>query len=139
MIRTHQPAVRRFVLAGVLALSISQLGATSGGPFGSIHVAANRSAYNGRGCPVEIMFTATINFVVPHGDLVFNYHWERSDGAKTPVQVVPVSRNKRSISIHEKWLFGSRGHHYEASTALFVNSGNTHMSEASRVISVTCN
>jgi hypothetical protein len=125
--------------AAVVIISICQLGYASDGPFGPIHVAANRSAYHGNGCPVEIIFTASINFVEPHGDLVFNYHWERSDGGKTAVQVIRVPRNKRSVTLREKWLLGGRGHHYDVSMTLFVNSGNAHLSETSKNVSVTCN
>ena len=138
MSQIQRMAVRLLVCTIVVFISVIQSGYAAGDPFGSIHVAANRSSYNGSGCPVEIIFTASINFVMPHGDLVFNYHWERSDGAKTEVQVVRVSRNERSMVIHEKWLLGAPGHHYDVSNTLFVNSGNTHRSESSRTISVTC-
>jgi hypothetical protein len=126
------------LLVGISVVFFSQLSYAYEGPFGPIHVASNRSAYDGRGCPVEIVFTATINFVTPHGDLVFNYHWERSDGAKTATQVVHVPRDERSIVLHEKWLVGAPGHHYDASNTLFVNSGNTHLSESSKTVSVVC-
>jgi hypothetical protein len=138
MHRNHRIALVFLAVAVVAIISISQLGYASGDPFGPIHVAANRSAYNGNGCPVEIIFTATINFVEPHGDMVFNYHWERSDGGKTSVEVVRVPRNKRSVTLREKWRLGAPGHHYDASVTLFVNSGNSHLSETSRNVSVTC-
>jgi hypothetical protein len=125
------------LLVCICVVFFGQLSYASEGPFGPIHVAINRSAYDGR-CPVEIVFTATVNFVVPHGDLVFNYHWERSDGGKTAMQVVHVPRDERSMVIHEKWLLGAPAHHYDASIILFVNSGNTHLTEPSKTIGVTC-
>ncbi len=134
----HRMAVSLVICASVMFLSFGESGQAADGPFGPIHMAVNRSAYNGSGCPIEIVFTATINFVEPHGDLAFNYHWERSDGSKTAVQVAHVSRNERSMVIHETWRLGAPGKHYDASMTLFVNSGNTHLSESSRSISVTC-
>jgi hypothetical protein len=107
--------------------------------FGSIHVAANRSQYTGRGCPVEIVYTATINFAMPHPKgLAFNYHWERSDRAKTAVQVVKPPANQRSMVVRDTWRLGAPGKHYDASVTLFVNSGNTHLNEGSPSVSVTC-
>jgi hypothetical protein len=109
------------------------------GPFGPIHVAANRSQYTGRGCPIEIIYTATINFVSPHPKgFVFNYHWERSDGGKGPQQVLRPSPNQRSMVIREKWRIGAPGKHYDASVTLFVNSGNAHLSQSSPTVGVTC-
>ena len=134
----HRTAVSFVICASVVFFSFVPSGYAYDGPFGPIHVAVNRSAYSGSGCPIEIVFTATINFVEPHGDLVFNYHWERSDGGKTAVQVVHVPRNERSTVIHETWRVGAPGKHYDASMTLFVNSGNTHLSESSRSVSVTC-
>jgi hypothetical protein len=108
-------------------------------PFGPIHVAANRSQYTGSGCPIQIIYTATVNFAMPHPEgLAFNYHWERSDGAKTAVQVVKPSANPRSMVLGYTWQLGAKGEHYDASVTLFVNSGNTHLSESSPSVSVTC-
>lgn len=109
------------------------------GPFGVIRLAANRSQYSGGGCPIEIIYTANINFVspLPKG-FVFNYHWERSDGAKGPVQVVRPSPNQRMSVVREKWRLGAPGKHYDASVTLFVNSGNTHLTQSSSQVSVTC-
>ena len=108
------------------------------GPFGLIHVAANRSQYTGTGCPIEIVFTASINFEMPHRGLTFNYHWERSDGSKSPEEVMRPADNQRSAVVHATWKLGGPGHQYEASDTLFVNSGNTHLSEASPVVHVVC-
>ena len=56
--------------------------------YGPIHVAVNRHEYVGRGCPIEIVFTGSINLEPHDRGLVFNYHWERSDGAKSATKVV---------------------------------------------------
>src|SRR5450432_303015 len=138
MSQIRRITVTFLVCVSALAFSINLPSHAAGGPFGPIHVATNRSAYNGGGCPVEIVFTATVNFVMPHAALVFNHHWERSDGAKTAVQVVHVAPDERSMVIHETWRLGAPGNHVDASMTLFVNSGNTHLSEASKTVSVTC-
>ncbi len=107
-------------------------------PFGPIRVAANRGQYTGR-CPVEVVFTGNINFVMPHTNgFVFNYHWERSDGAKGPVHVVRPAPHERMLVLHEKWRLGARGQSHDISETLVVNSGNTHLSEASRPVHIEC-
>ncbi|MFI5181822.1 MAG: hypothetical protein ACHQPI_10555 [Thermoanaerobaculia bacterium] len=127
------------VLLLVLASAGTALPALADEPFGPIHMAANRSSYTGSGCPIEILYTATINFTMPHPKgFAFNYHWERSDGAKTPVQVVRPSPNQRSMVLRDKWKLGSPGRQYDASVTLFVNSGNTHESHPSPSVRVVC-
>ncbi len=131
------PAV--LLLAAVALTGLGQAAWADEGPFAATHVATNRSRYSGTGCPIQIVFTASINFVMPHPQgFVFNYHWERSDGAKGPVHVVRPSPGQGSMVIHETWQLGAPGNHYDASETLFVNSGNTHLSQSSPVVSVTC-
>ena len=108
------------------------------GIFGPIRVAVNRHQYTGRQCPIQIVYTGTINFA-PHSRAeVFNYHWERSDGAKSQMQVIHVSPNQRSMVVRETWRIGGPGKSYDAGVTLFVNSGNTHLSESSPVVRITC-
>lgn len=108
-------------------------------PFGPIHVAVNRHEYRGRGCPIEIVYTATINFEMPHPrGFVFNYHWERSDGAKSAVRVVRPSPGERSMVVRETWRLGGPGRDYDASQTIHVNSGNTHIAESSPTVRVEC-
>jgi hypothetical protein len=108
-------------------------------PFGPIHVAANRALYKGRGCPIEIVYTASINFVLPHSrGFVFNYHWERSDGAKGPVHVVRPGPNERTLVVREKWRLGGPGRTYDASATIHLNSGNEHITETSPTVHVEC-
>jgi len=130
---------RAFLFAILAVLALNQAAFAQGSPFGLIHVAANRSQYTGQGCPIEIIYTATVNFAWPHArGFVFNYHWVRSDGAKTPVQMARPQDNQRSMVIREPWRLGAPGKHYDASVTLFVNSGNTHLAEGSPIVSVTC-
>ena len=112
--------------------------AASAEPFGNIHVAANRSQYIGRGCPIEVIYSASINFVMPHGPLAFNYHWQRSDGAKGPVQVVRVPPGQRSMVVRERWRLGGPGRNYDVSTTIHLNSGNTHLQESSPTVHIEC-
>ena len=65
---------------------------------GGVHVAVNRHEYRGKGCPVDILFTASINVSADHGPgATYNYHWERSDGAKSAVQVVKVEIGRAHV------------------------------------------
>jgi hypothetical protein len=137
------PALRRVALAGLALLAIlalaAPLAAVEASPFGPVHVAANRASYDGKGCPIEIVYTATVSLPGPHPQgFALNYHWERSDGAKGPENVVRPAAGKRSMSVKETWRLGAPGKHVDASVKLFVNSGNTHLSETSPTVSVTC-
>ncbi|MGZ5571831.1 MAG: hypothetical protein ACXWG8_06720 [Usitatibacter sp.] len=133
---------RRIIAASALAFAagLTTLGPSAvadEGPFGPIHVAANRHQYSGKGCPIEVVYTASIN-LAPHKGLAFNYHWERSDGAKTSVVVVRPPAGQRTVVVREKWRIGARGKDYDAGVTLFVNSGNTHLSEPSPVVRIHC-
>ena len=131
----------RTIFRTVVLLAVLVAGgatASAQGPFGSLLVAANRSQYTGPGCPIEVIYTANVNFLTPHGGLSFNYHWERSDGAKGPVEVVRVVPNQRMMVIHTGWRVGAPGRHYQVSETIFVNSGYTHLTHSSRVVTINC-
>ena len=119
------------------ALSISQT-ALAQEPFGQIRVGANRSKYAGA-CPVEVIFTGNINMNMPHPKgFTFNYYWVRSDGGKGQVNVVHPPAGQRMLIVKEPWTLGVPGKHYDLSVTLFVNSGNTHLQQASQVVSISC-
>jgi hypothetical protein len=121
----------------VAALSIAPL-ALAADPFGPIRIGANRSKYVGA-CPVEVIFTGNINLNSPHPNgFAFNYYWVRSDGAKGPVNVVRPAPSQNMLVVKEPWTFGAAGQRYNVSVKLYVNSGNTHLEQASQVVSVTC-
>ena len=135
--RTIRNAAASAALFAIVLSLVPEASAQSG-PFGAIHVAANRAQYTGRGCPIEVIFSGSINFAMPHGPIAFNYHWERSDGAKGPQQVVHVNPNQRSVVVRERWRLGAPGQHYDAHTTLYVNSGVTHLSEPSPSVQINC-
>ena len=126
------------VLALVLALTISTAANAQEDPFGPLRVGVNRGNYSGR-CPVTITYTGNVNIVsYPRGGFIFNYYWTRSDGAKGPVTIVRPNRGQRMVIVNDSWTLGGAGRHYEVSETLHVNSGNIHLEEASRSISITC-
>jgi len=108
-------------------------------PFGPINMAANRRQYTGDKCPIDIVYTATINFKLPlPKDFMFTYHWERSDGAKGQEQVVTPTGKERAMSVKETWKIGSSGQQYDASMKLFIDMGNTHIIKESPAVRVIC-
>jgi hypothetical protein len=130
--------LRGLILAGLALLVSSQSLVADDGPFESVHVAANRSRYVGRDCPVNIIYTATIDLEPRRTGLVFNYHWERSDGARSGVQVMRPRPGQSSVVVRESWRLGAPGHDYDAYVTLFVNSGNTHLERRSPVVKIVC-
>jgi hypothetical protein len=101
-------------------------------------MAVNRHEYRGRGCPVEVIYTGTINFAPHHHGFVFNYSFDRSDGARGQTHVVHVQPGQRSMVVREPWRLGGRGHEYDAAVTLHVNSGNTHLRESSPTVHIEC-
>jgi hypothetical protein len=74
----------------------------------------------------EITFVAELSLnVIP---ITFNFHWERSDGARTAVKVVPVKNsNEATYRLMEKWIVGKNVPTDQLWERVFVNSGNTHL------------
>jgi len=72
----------------------------------------------------QVRFTVRVEtFTSP---LEFNYHWERSDGAKSAVKTYYVRPGTRSVPITTTWSLGP-GAAAEVWQKLFVNTGNTHL------------
>ena len=127
--------IRLLAVAAAFGMAFPALAADL---FGPIRIGASRSKYVGA-CPVEVVFTANINLNSPHPQgFVFNYHWERSDGAKGPVNVVRPSSAQNMVVVKDAWTLGAAGQHYEVSVKLFVNSGETHLEQTSQVVPLTC-
>lgn len=139
----QEPQSKRFLASSAFLLAAAATALcpsvlANEGIFGPIHVAVNRHQYTGKGCPIQVIFTGSINFAMPHGPLAFQYHWERSDGARGPVQVMHVSPNQRSMVVRETWRLGGPGNSYNVSSTLHVGSGNTRLSEQSPSVSIRC-
>ncbi|HEX4331234.1 MAG TPA: hypothetical protein VH040_03780 [Usitatibacter sp.] len=132
--------MRKLVLAAALALpAIAGALPVAAEGFGPVHVAVNRHEYRGRACPVEVVFTATIDFNLPHPrGFTFNYHWERSDGAKSASHVVRPRPGERSMVVREKWRVGGRGQSYDISQTIHLGSGNEHIRESSPTVHIEC-
>jgi hypothetical protein len=132
--------MRKLGLAIALALPALAGSVPAGAEgLGGVHVAVNRHEYRGKGCPIEVVFTASINFVMPHPKgFTFSYHWERSDGAKGPVHVVHPGPNERTLIVHEKWRLGARGSNYDVSNTIHLGSGNEHITESSPTVHIEC-
>jgi hypothetical protein len=115
--------VRFFVLA--LALVVFTAAQASAQEPISIG-ATTSSALNLSNGNTEITFVAVLTLnVVP---ITFNFHWERSDGAKTAVKVVPVRNSSEgTYRLIEKWTVGKNVATDQLWEKVFVNSGNTHL------------
>lgn len=74
----------------------------------------------------QITFVAEVSLnVLP---IAFNYHWERSDGAKSALRVVKVNPGAEPVyHLVEKWNVGGNVEVAGLWVKVFVNSGNTHL------------
>jgi hypothetical protein len=119
-------------LACIFSGSLSALMAQG---IGNISVAAQPSSYTGR-APAHIRFVARIELA---GARTFNYHWERSDGAKGPVKVVKVGNPSQGmITVVETWQLGAPGQQMEVWEKVHVNCGNQHISSDPAMVSISC-
>lgn len=107
-------------------------------PFGPVHMAVNRHEYRGKGCPIEVVFTATINYAQHGKGFVYNYHWERSDGAKGPTHVIRPAEHEHSYVVHDRWRIGSPGQTYNISETIHIGSGNTRITESTPTVHIEC-
>ena len=73
------------------------------------------------------MLHFTVRLAVNTTQLVFNYHWERSDGAKSQMKMWSVRPGVSSIPITTTWEIGPNAPVKEVWEKLFVNTGNTHL------------
>ncbi len=71
-----------------------------------------------------VHFTVRVDINVT--PVVFNYHWERSDGAKSEVKMWSVKPGTTSIPVSTTWEMGPN-HPAEVWEKLFINTGNTHL------------
>ena len=123
-------------LACALLLGASTV-ALAAGPFGEVHIAANRDRYAGH-CPVTILYSATVHFRPHDRGFVFHYHWERTNGSTGPVRRVRVSPGERFMLLRESSRLGRKGEEREATATLYLDSGDTHERHLSPTIPVVC-
>ena len=74
----------------------------------------------------EITFVAVLSLnVIP---MSFNFHWGRSDGARTALRVISVNNGAQQVyRLVEKWTVGPSVAVDQLWEKVFVNSGNTHL------------
>ena len=126
----------RFVRMALLVLLCLVSVAFAQDPITGVSVTSSPQAYTGA-CPVHLRFTGLV--YVDRYPMVFNYHWERSDGASTPVRMYRVSNpNQRVVRLVEDWQLGAYGQSRQVSMRLAVNSGNTHLVSQAATASFTC-
>ncbi|MGO9310275.1 MAG: hypothetical protein ACLQDL_14795 [Spirochaetia bacterium] len=75
----------------------------------------------------NIMVHFTVRVAISVTPLLFNYHWERSDGAKSGVEMQSVKPGVASIPVSTTWEIGPNAGLKEVWEKLFVNTGNTHL------------
>jgi len=105
-------------------------------PFGDVTLTGSPSKYEGA-CPARIHFAGRIGVTVH--PMVFNYVFERSDGAKSPTRVVHVTNpNAKVIGVGEDWQVGAAGQHVHVWMKLRVASGNTRIESNQADADITC-
>lgn len=73
----------------------------------------------------RLHFTVRVDvFTTP---LEFSYHWERSDGAQSTMQIRSVQPGTTSIPVSTTWDLGSGAPRGEVWEKLYINTGNTHL------------
>lgn len=88
---------------------------------------------------IEVVFTASVHITPNHGPGgAFNYHWERSDGAKTSTEMVKVGAEGHTMVFKDKWRLGKPGTVRDVTATFHVNSGNQHIQETSRTVHIEC-
>ena len=127
---------RRFFRITLLLLFCLVSVAFAQDPITGVSVSANPQGYTGS-CPVHLRFTGLV--YVDRYPMVFNYHWERSDRATTPVQIYRVNNpNQRVVRLVTEWNLGAYGQSRTVWERLAVNSGNTHLVSQAATVSFSC-
>jgi hypothetical protein len=106
----------------------------AGDILGDVSVRAVPENWGGK-CPHTFKFNGSVQVYGPGS---FNYHWVRSDGAKSPVQIVTVRKGQRVAHVNDTWAVGAKGMKIDISQTLYVNSGNQHLNAQSNTIPVNC-
>ena len=102
----------------------------------SVTVSTDNDNWGGP-CPKEIRFTGVIQVNPLPGALV-NYHWERSDGARTQPKVVTINPGQHELVVENNWTLGTSGFKARIWQILVAESGNQHIKRRSKTIPIKC-
>ena len=105
------------------------------GEFAIIHVSPNAQKYAGK-CPATVTYKANITFKMPVPDAM-SYHWERSDGTRTPDKKVAPPRTGH-MSISESWRGGKPGEEQTVSMRFVAESNGALMMKDPPGVQVIC-
>ena len=106
----------------------------AGDLLGNVSVRAVPESWGGK-CPHTFKFNGSVQV---NGQGIFNYHWERSDGAKTSVEMITVKKGQKVAHVNNTWTLGSNGMKVDIFQTLYVNSGNQHLKAQSNTIPIKC-
>jgi hypothetical protein len=130
---------------GIALLALPVMAAWSGGPapkvaqqspFGDVTLTVTPTRYVGK-CPVRLHFFGKVSVTVH--PMVFNYTFERSDGAKGELKVIRVTNpNAQIIGVHDWWQLGGPGQHIQVWEKVHVASGNTRIESNQADADITC-
>ena len=101
---------------------------------GNVSVRAVPENWGGK-CPHTFKFSGSVQV---NGPGSFNYHWVRSDGAKSAVQNMMVKKGQKVAHVNDTWTLGSKGMKADIFQTLYVNSGNQHLKAQSNTIPIKC-
>ena len=117
-------AIGCFSLPPVIVTPTTTLAPTGGDPVSIINTSSSAQILNNGN--TEITFVAVLSLnVIP---MSFNFHWERSDGARSALRVISVNNaGQHTYRLVEKWTVGQSVAIDQLWEKVFVNSGNTHL------------
>ncbi|HEY5897828.1 MAG TPA: hypothetical protein VIV54_09710 [Burkholderiales bacterium] len=105
------------------------------GEFAIIQISPNTQKYAGK-CPATVTYKANITFKMPVPDAM-SYHWERSDGTRTPDKKVAPPRTGH-LSISESWRGGKPGEEQTVSMRFVAEANGAMMVQDPPGVQVAC-
>jgi hypothetical protein len=105
-------------------------------PFGDVALVASPTTYTGT-CPAHLRFEGRVHVNVR--PMEFDYHFERSDGAKSATKVVHATRARGEVYVvTDRWQLGAKGQHLQVWEKLIVTSGDAKVESNQAGAEVTC-
>lgn len=137
MIHARKLALTALLLPALAAWAGGRsAGAVQQSPFGDVTLTASPSRYEGA-CPARIRFVGKVG-IAAH-PMVFNYTFERSDGAKSQLKMARVpNANTQTVTVVEVWQVGAAGQHLHVWEKLRVASGNTRIESNQADAEIIC-